>query len=100
MRLEDLVLVSVDDHVVEPPTVFENQLSSKDLDRAPKVKRRADGSDIWEFEGAEVPNIGLNAVEGRPREEYGLDPTSFDEMRKGCWDIDARIDDMSANGVL
>jgi predicted TIM-barrel fold metal-dependent hydrolase len=100
MRIQDLVLVSVDDHVVEPPTVFENQLTSKVLKLAPKVKRRPDGSDVWEFEGAEVPNIGLNAVAGRPREEYGLDPTSFDEMRKGCWDIDARIDDMNANGVL
>ncbi len=100
MRIEELVLVSVDDHVVEPPTVFDNQLPARLLSQAPRVTRRADGSDVWVFEGIEVPNIGLNAVAGRPREEYGLDPTSFEEMRKGCWDIDARIDDMNANGVL
>ena len=88
MRIEELVLVSVDDHVVEPPTVFDNQLPARLLSQAPRVTRRADGSDVWVFEGIEVPNIGLNAVAGRPREEYGLDPTSFEEMRKGCWDID------------
>jgi len=27
MQLEDLILVSVDDHVVEPPDLFEGRLS-------------------------------------------------------------------------
>ena len=52
------------------------------------------------FDGAEIPNIGLNAVAGRPKEEYGIEPTAFDEMRPGCWDIDERIKDMNAGGVL
>ncbi len=37
---------------------------------------------------------------GRPREEYGIEPTSFDELRPGCYDIDERVKDMDANGVL
>ena len=37
---------------------------------------------------------------GRPREEYGINPTSFEEMRPGCYDIDERVKDMSAGGVL
>jgi predicted TIM-barrel fold metal-dependent hydrolase len=100
MQLDDLILVSVDDHVVEPPDVFHNQLTAAELERAPKVVRLPNGADVWEFEGAQIPNIGLNAVAGRPRAEYGIDPTSFEEMRKGCYDIHARIDDMNANGVL
>ena len=48
----------------------------------------------------EVPNIGLNAVAGRPPEEYGIDPTSFDEIREGCFDLEKRILDMNANGLL
>ncbi len=48
----------------------------------------------------EIPNIGLNAVAGRPKEEYGIEPTAFDEIRPGCWDIDERIKDMNAGGVL
>jgi predicted TIM-barrel fold metal-dependent hydrolase len=51
------------------------------------------------FEGAKIPNIGLNAVAGRPKEEYGIEPTAFDEMRPGCWDIHERIKDMDINGV-
>ena len=37
---------------------------------------------------------------GRPPEEYGIEPTSFDEIRPGCYDIHERVKDMDANGVL
>ena len=52
------------------------------------------------FEGDALPNVGLNAVAGRVPEEYGLDATSFDQMRPGCFDIHERIRDMNVNGVL
>ena len=55
---------------------------------------------MWAFEGQELPNIGLNAVAGRPPEEYAMDPQSFDDMRPGCYDIHERVKDMNANGVL
>ena len=29
-----------------------------------------------------------------------MEPTSFDELRAGCYDIDERVKDMDANGVL
>jgi predicted TIM-barrel fold metal-dependent hydrolase len=100
MQLDDLILVSVDDHVVEPATVFEGRLPAAFADRAPRLTRKPDGTDVWLFEGQELPNIGLNAVVGRPQAEYGVDPTSFDDMRPGCHDVDARVADMNANGVL
>jgi predicted TIM-barrel fold metal-dependent hydrolase len=100
MRAEDLVLVSVDDHVVEPPDVFERHLPAKFKDDAPKLVRKDSGIDVWQFQGQEMPNIGLNAVAGRPPEEYAMDPTSFDQMRSGCYDVHDRIKDMNANGVL
>src|SRR3954453_3507088 len=100
MKPEDLILISVDDHLVEPPTLFDAHIPERYRDRAPKNHRRRDGSDVWEFEGAKIPNIGLNAVAGRPREEYGVDPTSFEEMRPGCFDVHERVRDMSAGGVL
>ena len=34
-----------------------------------------DGTDVWQFLDFEIPNVGLNAVAGRPPEEYGIDPT-------------------------
>ncbi len=100
MNIDDLILVSVDDHVVEPPDMFDNHLPEKFRSLAPKVIRAADGSDVWLYEGQQLPNIGLNAVSGKPPEEYGIDPTTFAEMRKGCYDIDERVRDMDANGVL
>ncbi|MBG0855756.1 amidohydrolase [Streptomyces spinoverrucosus] len=99
MNPEDLVLISVDDHVVEPPTLFDGHIPAKYRDRAPKVVSK-DGLDVWTFNGAVIPNIGLNAVAGRPKEEYGVDPTSFEEIRPGCYDIDERIKDMNAGGLL
>ncbi len=100
MQVDDMIMVSVDDHVVEPPDMFEQHLADKWKSRAPRVVRKKDGCDVWLFEGAQIPNIGLNAVAGRPREEYGVEPTSYDQLRRATWDVDARIDDMNANGVL
>ena len=99
MRLEDMILVSVDDHVVEPPNMFDRHLPAQWKARAPRVVSRQ-GTDVWEFEGAVIPNIGLNAVIGRRPEEYGVEPTAYDQMRPGCWDVNERVRDMNANGVL
>ena len=100
VNIDDLILVSVDDHVVEPPNLFDNHLPEKWKDKAPKLIRTDKGTDVWLYEGLELPNIGLNAVAGRRKEEYGVEPTAFDEMREGTWNIDRRIDDMNANGML
>ncbi len=99
MRPEDMILVSVDDHVVEPPDMFEQHLSPEWKARAPKVVSRS-GSEMWVFEGQPIPNIGLNAVVGRRPEEYGVEPTAYDQMRPGCYDVNERVRDMNANGVL
>jgi predicted TIM-barrel fold metal-dependent hydrolase len=100
MRTDDMILVSVDDHVVEPPDLFDGHLADRHKEKAPRVISKDDGTDVWLYEGQELPNIGLNAVSGRPPEEYGIDPTAFSEMRPGCYDVAERIRDMNANGVL
>ena len=100
MKADDLILVSVDDHVVEPPDLFEGRLSAVYADQAPRVVRKDTGADVWVYGAEEIPNIGLNAVAGRDPEEYGFEPTAFSEIRAGCYDIDKRIDDMNVNGVL
>jgi predicted TIM-barrel fold metal-dependent hydrolase len=100
MTPDELILVSVDDHVVEPAHLFEGRVSAKYRAAAPRVERTPDGSDVWMFNGAVIPNVGLNAVAGRPKEEYGVEPTAFDEMRPGCYDVDERVKDMNAAGVL
>ncbi|MFI5044721.1 MAG: amidohydrolase family protein [Acidimicrobiales bacterium] len=100
MNTEDLILVSVDDHIVEPPDLFEGHIPQKYAEAAPRVQRNDDGSDVWVFNGSVIPNVGLNAVAGRPKEEYGIEPTAFTEMRPGCYDVYVRVKDMTAGGVL
>ncbi|HZT67840.1 MAG TPA: amidohydrolase family protein [Acidimicrobiales bacterium] len=100
MQLDDLIMVSVDDHVVEPPHLFEGRLPAKYRDLAPRFITREDGTNAWSYEGQEISNVALNAVAGRPPEEYGIEPTSFDELRPGTYDIHQRVKDMDANGIL
>lgn len=100
ITLDNLILVSVDDHIIEPPTLFDQHLTSAQKSFAPKVLKDKDGADYWLFEGRRAGNIGLNAVVGRMREEYGCEPISFDQMRPGAWDLASRIEDMNANGIL
>lgn len=99
MKLEDLILVSVDDHAIEPPNAFAHHMPARYKGREPKVVQRG-GRDVWEFEAKATGYMGLNSVVGRPKEEYGMEPLSYEHMRRGTWDIKARVDDMNANGVL
>jgi predicted TIM-barrel fold metal-dependent hydrolase len=99
MKIDDMVLISVDDHLIEPPDCYSRHISAKYKDQAPRMVRKG-GFDRWLIEDQEVGAIGLNAVAGRPRDEYGMEPLSHDQMRAGCVDIHKRIDDMNANGLL
>ncbi|WP_088183489.1 amidohydrolase family protein [Sphingobium sp. Z007] len=99
MQLEDMIIVSVDDHAVESPEAFFRHYPADKKDRAPKIIDK-DGKDVWLWDGKIYPTIGLNAVVGRPRSEYGMEPTRFEQLRPGCFDPKARVDDMNVNGVL
>ncbi len=100
MHHDDMILISVDDHIIEPPDMFKNHLPAKYVDEAPRLVHNPDGSDTWQFRDTVIPNVALNAVAGRPKEEYGLEPQGLDEIRKGCYDAGERVKDMNAGGVL
>jgi hypothetical protein len=100
MKPGDLILVSVDDHLVEPSNLFSGRLPAQYAEAAPRVERLENGADVWMFNGTVIPNVGLNAVAGRPKDEYGVELTAFDEMRPGCFDVHERVKDMNAGGVL
>jgi len=100
MQMEDMVIVSVDDHIVETPDIFDKHLPAKWKNRAPRCVKADTGEFNWEFEGKFTTNFALNAVAGRPKEELGFEPNSFEQIRKGCYDPKARLDDMNVNGVF
>ncbi len=44
--------------------------------------------------------MGLNAVAGKPREQWGMEPARFDDMLPGCYDPHERAKDLLSNGIL
>jgi len=100
MDPEDLILVSIDDHVVEPPDTFERHVPAKWKNDAPCLKADENGIETWHFQGVTATSVGLNAVVTWPKEEWNLEPSTFSEMRPGAYDVHERVRDMNRNGIL
>jgi predicted TIM-barrel fold metal-dependent hydrolase len=98
-RPQRYTVISVDDHVVEPPDAFTDRFPRKFADAEPRVVPTDDGGEAWLWQDQLLPNVGFNAVAGRPSTEFGFEPTRFDQMRRGAWDVDARVADMDIDGV-
>ncbi len=96
----DMILVSVDDHIAEPSDMFDGHVPDRYRDRAPRVVTDEHGYQQWWYGDLMGRNLGLNAVAGKPREMFNVNPLSYDEMRPGCFDVHERVRDMSAGGIL
>ena len=92
-------LISVDDHVLEPPDVWTSRVPAKDRDRAPHFETD-NGLEFWLYDGKRSPHSGLSSVVGKSKEEFSPEPLSYSEMRPGCYDSAARLQDMNQAGVL
>src|ERR1700760_3157845 len=92
-------LISVDDHVLEPPDVWVSRVAAKDRDRAPHIEHH-DGVEYWVYDGKRMPHSGLSAVVGKSKEEFSPEPLPYAEMRPGCYNAEARVEDMNLSGVL
>jgi len=113
------MIVSVDDHVVEPAHVWSRWLPERFRDLGPRVERRglaglrmvgpavyehefddrAPPCDIWFYEDLVVPLKRHIAAVGFDRDDMTLSPITYDEMRDGCYDPRARVADMTMNHV-
>jgi predicted TIM-barrel fold metal-dependent hydrolase len=92
-------LFSVDDHIIEPPDVWSKRVPAKYREAAPHVEE-ADGREYWVYEGTRALTMGLNAVAGKPRDEWTMDPVRYSDMIPGAYDPVARAEDMAADGVM
>ena len=109
-------IISVDDHVVEPPDLWTSRLPSKYADRCPRVERDSavfnfeggvfsyekgvkNGSpcDWWLYDDLIYPFPKLSAAVGF--ENLDVEPVTFDEIRPGSWKQADRLADMDANHV-
>ena len=92
-------LISVDDHVLEPGHLWTDRVAAKDRDRAPHQVVEGD-MEFWVYDGKRYPSSGLSAVAGKSKEEFSPEPVTYAEMRPGCYDSKARIEDMDRAGIL
>ena len=67
-------VISVDDHVVEPPDTFEGRLPAKFADVAPRIVETEAGHQVWSFDGQTFTQVGMNAVAGRRPDTVKLEP--------------------------
>lgn len=91
-------IVSVDDHLIEHPRVWQDRLPARFHENGPRIVE-IEGRHLWSYDGQILPTIGLNAVAGKPPEEWGMDPVRYEDMIPGCYDPVARIADMDLDGV-
>ncbi|WP_046318572.1 amidohydrolase family protein [Mycobacterium sp. UM_Kg1] len=100
MPLQDwMKVISVDDHVIEHPLVWQDRLSESERAQGPQIIETAEGHHVWRYEGQLYPQIGLNAVAGKPPAEYGMEPVRYDQMIPGCYDPAERLKDMDIDGI-
>ena len=109
-------IVSVDDHVIEPPHVWQDRLPQKYKDVGPRIERHplgemtfiggkfthapgtdGDPCDWWHYEDKLLPHTRLAAAVGFDRDDVKITAITYEEMRKGCWDPAARVADMDVN---
>jgi predicted TIM-barrel fold metal-dependent hydrolase len=112
------LIISVDDHVMEPKDLWLRELPAAEHHRAPHVvtenvrlefkgghygfeRNAPDGiaCDIWVFDDLAVPTGLLHAPAGIPRSEQRNIPAVYEDFRPGTYDQTARLADMTANHV-
>ena len=111
-------LISVDDHVFEPPDLWQSRLAAKHREAGPRIVRRKiarasrghgggwdewveseDGrwADIWLYEDVVWPlTQAFAAVGGKAK---GFDCITFDDIIPGAWKQKDRLSDMDTNHV-
>jgi hypothetical protein len=109
---DDTQLVSVDDHLIEKPTVRTDRMPAKYADVRPRIveaggdllgadgRALPPGSQVWTYEGRPYPSLELNAAAGLPSTDIlGFDPIRFEAMLPGCYDAAERVKDMDLDGA-
>jgi predicted TIM-barrel fold metal-dependent hydrolase len=112
------LIISVDDHVMEPRDLWQRELPASLRDRGPKVVREKvrlefvgghygfhrddpDGNwcDVWLFDDLVAPTGLLHGPAGMPREEQRNVAATYEDLRPGTYDQTERLADMTTNHV-
>jgi predicted TIM-barrel fold metal-dependent hydrolase len=96
---KDTKLISVDDHITEPPTVWTDRLPSKYKTVGPHVVELDDGRQAWAYEDLLIKIRRGNALPLPGIVDSPNGWNRFDEMRPGCFNPKERLVDMDTDGV-
>ncbi|MBV8463559.1 MAG: amidohydrolase family protein, partial [Acidimicrobiales bacterium] len=110
------MIISVDDHVVEPPNVWMDRLPSKYAEIGPRIVRAPMGeitfiggkltvkpgskgfpTDWWYYEDLKRPLLRVDSAVGVPRDEVTMRGITYEDMRPGSYEVAPRLDDMDLN---
>lgn len=110
-------VVSADDHVLEPPDLWTSRLPSKYQSVGPRVVREkiappkfgliqhavtteeGQWADIWCYEDGRHPLLMLGAAVGFSHDDIEFRTVTYDDIRPGCYDAEARLVDMDTAGI-
>src|ERR1700728_3479987 len=99
MLTDDVKLLSVDDHMIEPPEAWVSRLPKRYQYDCPQVVPGDSGCGTWMYEGFSYPINSLGAVAGLTSEQITTDAANFSDMSQACVDQVVRLADMDAYGV-
>jgi predicted TIM-barrel fold metal-dependent hydrolase len=97
-------VISADNHILEPPTLFIDRVPARYRDQAPRIVRGKDGGDGWSLDGS-IPEStvglpwGLGAVNPGARIRIAPRGLRWEELVPGNYDGAAHIKDMASDGI-
>ncbi len=93
-------MVSADGHIVEPPDLWKQWLPAKHQARAPRLVKDEEGGDAWLYgDDPNVEPIGLVTVSNKAYDQAKWTGVRYEEIRKGCFDALARLEDQDLDGL-
>jgi predicted TIM-barrel fold metal-dependent hydrolase len=98
-RLNTDWMISVDDHVFEPPTLWIDRLPKKYHDVGPRVERIGN-IDTWCYEDTRIPMTGISAIVGRDREDWSMEAINYEDIHPSVWQVGPRVEAMNQAGIL
>ena len=91
-------IIDCDQHVIEPPDLWEKYLPSKYQDRAPKLVRDDDGGDAWQL-GKHVESLGLVAAKEVSPRDLKWTGTRYADLHPGITEPKGRLELMDEDGI-
>jgi predicted TIM-barrel fold metal-dependent hydrolase len=112
------MIISVDDHIVEPATTWTDRIPAKYHDVCPRIERAPMGeitfvggkltvkpgsegnpTDWWYYEDLKRPLLRVDSAVGVPRDQVTMKGITYEDMRPGSYRQKERLEDMTDNHI-